>query len=236
LINNKKVLGLIPARAGSKGVPGKNIRKLAGKPLIEHTIKAAKESKIVDYIAVSTDGKQIGYEAERAGAYVPFIRPAELATDNAKGIDVIHYALAWFEKRGLKHDLVMVLQPTSPLRSPIDLREACDLMIRTKAQAVVSVCEVDHHPWWSNTLPKDRNMGGFLRPEIVGANRQELPAFYRLNGAIYLADWDFIKNRDSWYGPLTYAYVMPQERSIDIDTEFDWRLAEMILTERNSRI
>lgn len=222
------LLGIIPARSGSKGVPGKNLRLLAGKPLIVHTIQAARESGIFDRLVVSTDGKEIARVAKEAGAEIPFLRPPELATDGARGIDVLHYTLRWFEGQGTKFDCVMYLQPTSPLRTAADIVAAVDLLLARDAEAVVSVCEVDHHPWWSNVLPEDGCMRDFIKPDIP-ANRQELPVYYRLNGAIYLARWDFIRSRDSWFGPRTYAYIMPRERSVDIDCEIDLRLAEIIL-------
>lgn len=221
-------LGFIPARAGSKGIRSKNIRPLAGKPLVVHTIQAAKESGIFDCLVVSTDGKEIAEIASEAGAEVPFLRPSELATDEARGIDALHHALQWFEERGAKYDCVMCLQPTSPLRSAADIVAAADLLLARGAEAIVSVSPVEHHPWWSNVLPEDGCMKDFLKPGIP-ANRQELPAYYRLNGAIYLARWDFIRNRDSWLGPCTYAYIMPRERSVDIDEEIDFKIAEVLL-------
>ncbi|OIQ09841.1 CMP-N,N'-diacetyllegionaminic acid synthase [Moorella thermoacetica] len=223
----KTILGFIPARAGSKGVPGKNIRPLAGKPLIVHTIETARASGVFDFLLVSTDGEEIARIAREAGAEVPFMRPAELATDAARGIDVLSHAMAWCEEHGRLYDWVMVLQPTSPLRSVDDILGACRLMLERNALAVVSVCQVDHHPWWCNTLPEDLNMENFIRPEVVNMNRQELPVFYRLNGAIYLGEWNFIKNEKSWYGASTFAYIMPKERSVDIDSEIDFSLAEI---------
>lgn len=219
------VFGFIPARAGSKGLPGKNVRPLAGKPLIVHTIEAARRSGVFDYLLVSTDGDEIIQVARQAGADVPFVRPAGLATDTARGIDVLHHAMSWLEERGKKFDCIMTLQPTSPLRTAEDILAALDLLIERNANAVVSVCEVEHHPWWCNTLPEGGCMKDFLRPGIP-ANRQELPAFYRLNGAIYLARWDFIRERENWFGPGTYAYVMPRERSVDVDGEVDLMMAE----------
>jgi len=228
LFKGLSVLGFIPARAGSKGLPGKNIRPLAGKPLIVYTIEAARRSGVFDYLMVSTDGGDIAGIARKAGADVPFMRPAGLATDNARGIDVLHHAMSWLEERGKKYDCVMTLQPTSPLRSAEDIIAALDHLIERDADAIVSVCEVEHHPWWSNTLPEDDCMKDFLRPGIP-ANRQELPKYYRLNGAIYLAWWDFIRERENWFGSDTFAYVMPRQRSVDIDEEMDLLLAELIL-------
>lgn len=229
----KTILGFIPARAGSKSVPGKNLRLLAGKPLIVHTIKTARASGVFDYLLVSTDGDEIARVAREAGVEVPFMRPAALATDTARGIDVLAHAMAWCEEHGHFFDWVMVLQPTSPLRDVADILGACRLMLERKARSVISVCEVDHHPWWCNTLPEDLNMENFIRPEILGLNRQELPVFYRLNGAIYLGEWEFFKKGDSFYGPRTFAYIMPKNRSVDIDTEVDFLLAEMLVKTRS---
>lgn len=223
-------MGFIPARTGSKGVPGKNIKLLAGKPLIVHTIETARSTGLFDYLMVSTDGEEIASIARQAGAEVPFLRPAELATDIAKSIDVLHHAMNWLEREGRRFDWVMYLQPTSPLRSSDDIIAACRLMFEKKAAAVVSVCEVDHHPWWSNTLPPDLCMNEFIRPDVTGTRRQELPTYYRINGAIYLAQWDFIRHRHSWYGPHTFAYIMPKERSVDIDDPLDFVVAEALLT------
>ncbi|MBC7323941.1 MAG: acylneuraminate cytidylyltransferase family protein, partial [Moorella sp. (in: Bacteria)] len=136
MYQGKTILGFIPARAGSKGVPGKNIRPLAGKPLIVHTIETARASGILDYLLVSTDGEEITKIAREAGAEVPFMRPPELATDTARGIDVLAHAMAWCEEHGRLYDWVMTLQPTSPLRAVEDIIGACRLMLERKAKAV----------------------------------------------------------------------------------------------------
>lgn len=230
MYQGKRVLGLIPARAGSKGVPGKNIKLLAGKPLISYTIEAAKASGIFDFLMVSTDGEEIAATAVKAGADVPFIRPPELAADDAKGIDVLYQTMDWCEKNNKNFDWVMLLQPTSPLRSYKDILSACGIMEKRRAEAVVSVCEVDDHPWWCNTLPSNHSMNSFLRPEAIMTNRQDLPAYYKINGAVYLAKWEFIYQRGSWYGPHTYAYVMPQKRSLDIDSLIDFELAGVLMS------
>ncbi|MEW6172099.1 MAG: acylneuraminate cytidylyltransferase family protein [Bacillota bacterium] len=222
------ILGFIPARAGSKGLPGKNTKLLAGKPLLIYTVETAQKSGAFDYLMVSTDGEDIAAVARQGGAEVPFIRPQELATDTAKVIDALHHTMLWLEGRGKKYDCVAILQPTSPLRGVEDIIGAMDLLVARGADAVVSVCETEHHPWWSNTLPEDGCMEGFLRSDI-SVNRQELPKFYRLNGSIYMARWDFIRGRRTWFGPGTYAYVMPRRRSVDIDGPLDFFLAEALI-------
>jgi len=226
-------LGFIPARAGSKGIPGKNIKNLLGKPLIAYTIESALASNVFDCLIVSTDGEDIARAAKEFGAEVPFMRPAELATDTAKGMDAILHAMAWYEEQGRQFDWMMNLQPTSPLRSSEDILIACASMLQRRAKAIVSVCKVDHPPWWSNTLPEDQCMEHFIRPDILNANRQNLVKYYRLNGAIYLAEWEFLRRQKSWYGRNTYAYIMPRERSVDIDSTVDFALAEALLKIKN---
>ncbi|ADA66515.1 acylneuraminate cytidylyltransferase [Thermotoga petrophila RKU-10] len=224
-----KIVGIIPARRGSKGIRNKNIVNLCGKPLIYYTIKEALKSKVIDKLIVSTDSEKIAKLAKSFGAEVPFIRPKELATDDAKGIDVILHAMNWFESRGEIFDAVLVLQPTSPLRSHEDIIKAVEVFLEKKANAVVSVCEVEHHPLWANVLPDDKSMDNFIRKEIRNKNRQELPKYYRLNGAIYLARWNYLKNYKDWFHHKCYALIMPQERSVDIDSEVDLAVAEYFL-------
>ena len=231
MYKGQNILGLIPARGGSKGLPRKNIKLLLGKPLIAWTIEQALTSKYLDRIIVSTDDKEIAEISKKYGAEIPFMRPKELAEDNAKGIDVVLHAIDWFrgnDKRK-QYDLIMLLQPTSPLRSSEDIDKAIELLFLKKAKAIVSVCEVDHHPLWANTLPEDGCMKDFIKQEIMNKNRQELPVFYRLNGAIYLSYCNYIKEQKSFFNNETFAYIMPRERSIDIDNEIDFRLAEIFI-------
>jgi len=231
MYKGKNILGLIPARGGSKGLPRKNIKPLLGKPLIAWTIEQALASEYLDKVIVSTDEKEIADISKKYGAEVPFMRPKELAKDNAKGIDVVLHVIDWFMKNDkLKQfDLLMLLQPTSPLRTTEDIDKTIEYLFSKEAKAIVSVCEVDHHPLWSNTLPEDGCMKNFIRQEIVNKNRQELAVFYRLNGAIYLAYCDYIKEQKSFFGEKTFAYIMPKERSIDIDNEIDFKLAEILI-------
>lgn len=187
MYKGKKILGIIPARGSSKDLPRKNVLSLLEKPLIAWTIEEARSSDYLDKIIVSTDDKEIAGISEKYGAEIPFKRPKILSSGKAKTIDVILHALKWFEGNGCVYDLVMLLQPASPLRTVFDINEAVKLLINKKAQSIVSVCESEHHLYWSNTLPGDGCMKDFLKKEIIGKNRQELPVFYRLNGAVYLA-------------------------------------------------
>jgi len=228
---DKNILGLIPARGGSKGLPRKNIKPLLGKPLIAWTIEQALASKYLDKVVVSTDDKEITEISKKYGAEIPFVRPKELAEDNAKGIDVVLHTIDWLKENDKKkqYDLIILLQPTSPLRKSDDIDRAIELLFLKEAKAIVSVCEVDHHPLWANTLPEDGCMKNFIRQEVMNKNRQELPIFYRLNGAIYLVYCDYIKEQESFFGEKTFAYIMPKERSIDIDNEIDFKLAQILV-------
>ena len=230
MYKGQNILGLIPARGGSKGLPRKNIKPLLGKPLIAWTIEQALASKYLDRVVVSTDDKEIAEISKKYGAEIPFIRPKELAEDNAKGIDVVLHAIDWLMKndRRKQYDLMMLLQPTSPLRKTEDIDKAIELLFLKEVKAIVSVCEVEHHPLWANTLPKDRCMKNFIRQEIMDKNRQELPLFYRLNGAIYLAYCNYIKQCKSFIGKETFAYIMPKSRSADVDNKIDFKLAEIL--------
>jgi len=229
VIDNFSMLALIPARGGSKGVPGKNIRPLCGKPLIAWTIDQAKKSKYVDHILVSTDSEDIATIAREYGADVPFLRPESLATDGAKAIDVILHAIDYLEQHGRLYDLVMYLQPTSPLRQAEDMDTAVELLFSAKAQVIVSVCESGFNPDIINILPPDRCMKHFLKPEFINKNRQDHPTYYKINGAIYLAYSHYLRLHRILFGDETYAYIMNRDKSVDIDSEMDFRLADFIL-------
>ena len=226
---NRRSIALIPARGGSKGLPRKNIKFINGKPLIAWTIEAALNSSCFSRVVVSTEDQEIASIAEDFGAEVPFIRPPELAGDQAKSIDVVIQALNWFAERGEDYQQLGLLQPTSPLRNQRDICNAWDSFDLKKAGAVVSVCECEHSPLWMNRLPEDLSMGDFLSKGILNQSRQGLNKFYRLNGAIYLAEKDYLLENYGFFGSRTFAFIMPQERSVDIDSELDLRFAEFLL-------
>ncbi|MDD5530157.1 MAG: acylneuraminate cytidylyltransferase family protein [bacterium] len=229
MYKGKTILGLVLARGGSKGLPGKNIRPLFGKPLIAWTIERALASTYLDKVIVNTDDRKIADISEKYGAEIPFMRPKRLATDNAKSMDVVLHTINWIEKNNKPYDLVMLLQPTSPLRKTEDIDNSIKLLFNKEALSIVSVCETEHHPYWSNKLPEDKCMKDFIDKKVINKNRQELPVFYRLNGAIYLTYWDYFKKHKTFLGRETFAYVMPKERSIDIDEEIDINLAEIMI-------
>jgi len=225
MYQNKKVLAIIPARGGSKRLPHKNILDLNGKPLIAWTIEAAKKSKIIDKLIVSTDDDKIAEISKQYGAEVPFIRPKHLASDTASSLDVVLHAIHFFKEKEVQFDYFVLLQPTSPLRTNEDIDDAFKLL-DDKTKAVVSVCETAHSPLWSNTLPKDLSMKDFIKPEIRNMRSQDLPKYYRLNGAIYISESEYLKENYGFLGKNTKAYIMPQKRSVDIDTIRDIKLIE----------
>ncbi len=227
MYKNKKILALIPARGASKRIPHKNIKLLLGEPLIARTIEQAKKSRYIDSIVVSTDDKKIAGISRNYGAEVPFIRPRRLALDTAKGIDVVLQAINWLKKNGREYDLVVLLQPTSPLRASTDIDNAIELLFSKSAKAVISVCESGHKPLWSDVLPKSGCMRNFMKKNKQSSNA---PQYYTLNGAIYLGYCSYIKKHKGFLGARTFAYIMPQERSVDIDSEFDFWIAEQFLS------
>jgi N-acylneuraminate cytidylyltransferase/CMP-N,N'-diacetyllegionaminic acid synthase len=224
-----EILYIIPARGGSKGLPGKNIRLLGNKPLIAYSIEAAVNSIFKGTVIVSTDDEEIASVGKKYGATVPFIRPNELATDAASTMDVVFHAINFYKQQHVFFDLIVVLQPTSPLRTSTDIDQAISLMKEKNVAAVVSVCESEHHPLWTNILPADGSMKNFIREEVKGKNRQQLPVNFRLNGALYISKSEALEIYKGFIHEKTIAYIMPTDRSVDIDHEIDFKLAELLL-------
>ena len=223
-----KNIAIIPARSGSKGVKDKNIRLLAGKPLITYTIEAAFSSGEFDEVMVSTDSEVYAKIARNCGAQVPFLRSEATATDSASSWDMVEEVLTGYEAMGRSFDTFCLLQPTSPLRNGEDIREAYGLF-REKAEfAVVSVCEAEHSPLWCGQLPEDHEFANFIDRDSM-KQRQAGGKFYRLNGAIYIVDVARFREDRYLYTKGSYAYIMPQVRSVDIDTELDFKVAEVIM-------
>jgi N-acylneuraminate cytidylyltransferase/CMP-N,N'-diacetyllegionaminic acid synthase len=219
------------ARGRSKEVPNKNLKPLLGKPLIYYTIKAVIESTIFDRFILSTDSQEIASVAERLGVDVPFLRPTELATDDSIAIDAIGHALEWIKNHYEKYDYVQYIFPTAPLRTAEDIKKGVEILLDKKADLGISVCESDHPADWFNPLPENNSLRGFYKPEYRRKNKQDFPKSYRVNGAIYVAKWDVFYHKKDWFEQDTYAYIMPRKRSVDIDTPFDFKLAELLLRE-----
>lgn len=224
-------IAIIPARSGSKGLPDKNIRELCGKPMLAHSIEAAKKSGKIDVVHVSTDSSHYAKIAREYGADVPFLRSAELSSDTATTWDAVRFVLKQYEEMGQYFDIVTVLQPTSPLRTEKDIIEASDMYFSKSATAVVGVCEMEHSPLWCNTLSESLCLNGFLNKER-NVQRQQLEVYYRINGAIYMIEAKIIKENMEIYGEKSYAYIMPKERSVDVDDMMDFKIAEMYMRER----
>lgn len=226
------IIGLIPARGGSKGILRKNIRNLAGKPLIAWTIDAAIQSGICDSLIVSTDDAEIARIATGLGAAVPFLRPKELATDTTPQISVVRHLIRWLAEKGNDPDYILLLQPTSPLRTSKDISEAVALAKNRHAASLVSLCESRDHPYLAKRIRSDGTIGDFIQTETRYTRRQDLPPAYALNGAIYLNTPKSLLDSGSFTPEGTVGYLMPQDRSLDIDTEWDFHLAELLLSNR----
>lgn len=223
------VLAVISARGGSKGIPRKNIKPLGGKPLIQWTIDAAKHSKHLNRVIVSTEDPEIARVSSELGADIPYVRPSNLATDGTPGLAPVLHAL----KQLPEYEWVMLLQPTSPLRITEDIDSAFELCQARGAPAAVSVCKVREHPYWTYKMGSKDRVESFIvnRPDIL--RRQDLPPAYCLNGAIYLARTDWLIERESFITPETLGYVMPPERSIDLDSPLDWQWLEFLLENKH---
>lgn len=223
-----KNLAVITARSGSKGLINKNILPLAGIPLLAWSIKAAKDSHIFEKIHLSTDSEQYAEIGRQFQADTSFLRTKDLSSSQADSWSVLRFVIKQFEEQGQFFDNIMLLQPTSPLRTAEDIINAMQLFIQKQARAVISVCPLEHSPLWANTLPEDANMREFIKPEIENTPRQELQEYYRLNGAIYLVTRELLMSGENII-KNAYAYIMPIERSVDIDTDIDFKYAELLL-------
>jgi CMP-N,N'-diacetyllegionaminic acid synthase len=225
-----KNIAIIPARSGSKGLKNKNIKPLCGKPLMAYTIEAALESQMFACVHVSTDSEHYASIAREYGADVPFLRAESLATDGADTWDTLRWVMAQYQKLGQAFDTVTLLQPTSPLRDAEDIRQAFDLFWKKDADSVISVCEAEHSPLLCNTLEESLSMNGFINMQAVG-RRQDLSAYYRLNGAIYIQKTSLLMEKGNLYGKKSFAAVMGREHSVDIDEALDFCIAETLMAQ-----
>ncbi|MCB1422187.1 MAG: acylneuraminate cytidylyltransferase family protein [Nitratireductor sp.] len=219
-------LAVIPARGGSKGIPRKNIRAFCGKPLIVWTIEAALEAKGLNRVVVSSDDEEIMEISKAAGADVPFVRPSEIARDDTPGIDPVLHATEMLQG----FDEIMLLQPTSPLRNGSDIEAVIALKHESGAPAAVSLTAANHPPFWMYGLDSNARMVPFGN-DPAPSRRQDAPQAYYLNGAVYLADTQWLKGTRSFLSDETVGYIMPQERSVDIDSPLDWKFAEFMMKE-----
>jgi len=225
MYKDKIFLAIIPARGGSKRLPRKNILDLNGKPLISYSIEAGLNSKYIDNVIVSSDDDEILSIAKKFKAKT-IKRPDVLASDTATSFDAIRHTI----DNSDKYDYIILLQPTSPLRTVKHIDEAIELLEEKNADAIVSVCEMDHSPLWSNTLDESLSMNSFLRDEVLNKRSQELETFYRLNGAIYICKTERLLDEKSFFlNDNIFAYKMDRESSVDIDEEIDFKIAGLYL-------
>lgn len=223
------VLAIIPARGGSKGLPGKNILGLKGIPLIAHTILAAKNSKVISRVVVSTEDSHIANISKSFGAEVPCLRPKELAEDSSNVIEAIFHMLNYLKtKENYNPKYIVLLQGTSPLRNSNHIDEALEKMINGNFNGIISVCECEVNPYWTNIFKGDQ-LEYFIEDGKNISRRQDLPKIYRYNGAIFAATKEFFLKEKSFEGKGVTGYVMDRESSVDIDTEFDFNLVKMIM-------
>lgn len=229
MLGQYHVTALIPARGGSKRLPRKNAKLFCGKPLISWSIEVALASKYIDQVVVSTDDLEIKQIAEQYGADVPFLRPDTLSNDHASSFDVIKHAIEILDIEKENH-LIVLLQPTSPLRLIAELDAALEFFVAKNANGVVSISEAEHSPMWSNTLPQNANLSEFIRPEVQGKRSQDLPTYYRLNGSIYIYKvLPLLEKNMIFFDENVYGFETRKETSVDIDSALDFFLGETIM-------
>lgn len=227
--DKKRVLGLINARGGSKGIPNKNIKYLNGKPLIAYSVIEALACPVIDRVIVSTDSEEIAKVAREYGAETPFMRPPELATDESLQIDTVIHAVEWLEKTGDVYDYVAILQPTSPLRNAEDIKNTIDLLIRSGADSAITVTKLrGFHPGGLYSANEEGDLEPFVKTNAAGTNRQKLPQYLLRTGGVFAMKVSVLKQR-SLYGQRTVGAVVPASRASNIDDMLDWKMAEMIL-------
>ncbi|WFN35003.1 acylneuraminate cytidylyltransferase family protein [Methanogenium sp. S4BF] len=223
----KSIIAIIPARGGSKGIPQKNIKMLGDKPLIAYTIEESLKSKYLDHVFVSTEDPEIGEISKTFGSEV-IERPTALSEDTSKSVDAILHAIEYLEKKNIQTQIVVLLQPTSPLRNTEDIDAAIKLFLDNECDSVISVCEPDHSPFWCFTFN-----GEYLQPlfneKYDNKRRQDLPRVFMPNGAIYVSSPESIRRLTGFIGNKVIPYCMPPERSIDIDTPLDFTIAEVLI-------
>jgi CMP-N,N'-diacetyllegionaminic acid synthase len=226
MINHKTVLAIIPARGGSKGLPRKNILPVKDTPLIAWTITEAQKSKYIDHLILSSEDEEIIDVAKKWGCDVPFVRPQTLATDDASTMDVVFHTLETIEET---YDYIVLLQPTSPRRQVIDIDKCLEICTSQNVPACVSMTETAKSPYWMYQLNDDCQIKPIISDDEFASRRQDLPKTYALNGAVYVAEWPWLLKNKTFLTKETTAYIMPKERSIDIDTKLDFTIFKAIV-------
>ena len=234
-VKSSDVLTVIPARSGSKRLPMKNIMQLAGLPLIGYSIKAGIGSRFVGKIIVSTDSQEISDISQKLGVQVPYLRPEDLSGDNASIFDVVQHVIQSEKKLGNEYKYILLLQPTSPLRTSDHVDESFERLTNKKAKGIISVTELEHPFEWVNSVPPSGEMDKFLNKKLQVTRSQDLTTRYRLNGAIYLAETASFLNAKSFFlEDNVYTYEMDRFSSVDIDTDEDFYLADLLMKDIQS--
>jgi len=224
------VLYLVLARGGSKGVPNKNLALVGRRPLLAWSLLAAKGVRHHGRVLVSTDSQEVVSVAREFGAETPFMRPLHLASDTASSLDAAVHCIDWLkEHERYEPDFLVLLQPTSPLRTSLDIDLAIELALEKNAKAVVSVAAAGCHPYWMRTLNDQGKLENLASTAPATGRRQDLPVMYGFNGAVYVIKPQVLMDERTWYPEPTYAYVMPPNRSLDVDTPWDLHVADLIL-------
>ena len=234
MIDGERVLAVVPARGGSRGIPRKNLALLAGRPLIAWTAAAAQASAVIDRVVLSSEDPEILAAGRAAGLDVPFVRPAALARDDTPGVDPVLHAIASLAEAGDCYGWVVLLQPTSPLRAPADIDGAAALCVERGAPAAVSVTLSEKSPWWMFHLGSDARMAPLLDPARRPTRRQDAAPLYVLNGAVYVARVEWLERTGTFLTQETVGFVMPARRSVDIDEPADLLWVEALLAERGA--
>jgi len=229
---SKKTLALIPARGGSKGLSRKNVKPLLGKPLIAWTIEVAKKSRYIDRVVVSTEDNEIAGIAKKHGAEVPFMRPFHLSTDEATTEDCVIHALNWLrDNEEYRSDFVLLLEVTSPLRAVEDIDSSISILLagENEIDAVFGLTEATEHPFGMKIMDGKNIIRNFINADKEYTRRQDLPPVYRGNGAVYLCKTEVFLNKKTFTPERTFGYLMPKERSVDINDEIDFKIAEVLM-------
>jgi CMP-N,N'-diacetyllegionaminic acid synthase len=228
-----QVLGLIPARGGSKGVSRKNVRSLCGRPLLQYTADSALAARRLSQVVLSTEDEEIADVGRYCGLQVPFLRPPELAEDQTPMLPVVQHALTWFEKRGQRFDAVCLLQPTNPLRSSAIIDGCIELFEESQADAAVTVLPVpaEHNPHWVYFKGDDGALRLSTGEAMPISRRQDLPEAFHREGSVYVSRRDVVMEENSLYGRRVVGYPLKAEYSVNIDNLSDWHRAEKLLME-----
>jgi CMP-N,N'-diacetyllegionaminic acid synthase len=228
MIRDKSILAIVPARGGSVGIPRKNIREAAGKPLIAWTIEEAKKSRYIDRLILSSEDDEIISVARQWGCEVPFVRPAELSQDHIPAVEPVLHALSAISE---DYHYVVLLQPTSPLRRAEDIDGCIETCVSADAPVCMSVSEAEKSPYLMYTLDPVGHLIELLEHDRTFYQRQDFPKVFSPNGAVYVAAADWLRKHRRFLSPQAVAYIMPRDRSLDIDTEWDLRIFKALVSE-----